>query len=64
MSKRDHVSFCGGCGIFNYNPEKPACDDSYLNSIWRKCPCRNCLIKSCCSEECDMIVEYKHKILN
>jgi hypothetical protein len=61
MFKRNHVRFCAGCGPFDYNPETPSCNDSQLDLIWWKCPCRRCLIKTMCTEECNEIKEYKEK---
>jgi len=60
LEKRFLKEWCGGCCFFNIDRSK--CMNPHLNPMWKRCPCRNCLIKTMCIDECELLIE--HSISN
>jgi len=54
--------FCGGCNLFLSLSHK--CKKPMLNIGWKDCPCRNCLIKSVCSDLCEEMQDHRKKIVS
>ena len=58
VSKIRHLSdWCGGCAIFKN--EQGKCQDPVLDKMWKRCTCKNCLIKPICNDTCEISDKFR-----